>query len=633
MGVSQAFGLVAVVVVCAPGVAQTFEDVSIEAFGVPPVHKQLDTTLGLVNMSGGLAVADLNRDGHQDVFVLRGEFAADQLFLNNGDGTFVEASVAAGVDHRHKGAGVAVGDYDGDGWPDMYVTSLGSVNRFEPGVNRLYRGLGLDADGFTPLFEEVAQEAGVHFSNPHSPDGFGAAFGDYDLDGDLDLATGGWNWNDCPNAPDPHARSTTGTRLFRNNGDGTFTDVTVAVTPLTSDECWPDGFEDIPYIQGFAPRFADMNNDRFPDLLITADNGWTSDYLHESLYLLNNGDGTFSDMTNVPGSGLGLDSNGMGQAVGDLDHDGDLDWYVTSICQVNGATEGNSCNVLYLNNGDNTFTEVAKELGLEQGYWGWGTEIIDVDLDGWPDVVETNGWWIGNLSMQPTRYWRHNGLTPEGELLPFTDVAPAASGLDFTGQGRALVRLDYDSDGDIDVILLPNSTLPNFLGEPDQPLKLYSNRTRENAAAGDANYLRLFLDTGAHPCLAPDGIGARVELSVEGEPTQMQELSPGSTYNAQSETSVHFGLGSDVDTCHVLVTWPNGLQTELEAVPVNQTLTLAAPCVADTNGDGTLNVLDFIAFQTAFLAGDEPAADVNCDLGLSILDFVRYQELFAAGCE
>lgn len=607
-----------------------FEDISIQAFIKPPVHKHTDFEAnGATVMTGGLAVGDFNRDGHQDLFVLSGNFANDKLYLNLGNGAFVNAASAAGVALRHHGAGVAVGDYDNNGFLDIYVTTLGVGDTFETGANLLYKCIGLAEDGFTPLFEEVAEAAGVNVSNPFTPDGFGAAFGDYDLDGDLDLATAGWVGNDCDNLPDQHARVTTGNQLFRNNGDGTFTNVTAEATPLNTFECWTEFSDELPLIEGFAPRFADMNNDGWPDLLITADNGFTSDHLSQSLYLINQGDGAFVDGTNVPGSGLGIDSNGMGQAVGDLDNDGDLDWYVTSICNPGGQAV-NSCNVLYMNNGDDTFTDQSVELKVHEGYWGWGAEIVDLDLDGWQDIIATGGWGSGGFAMQPTRLWMSNGLTQQGELRPFAE-ASASAGLLFAGQGRGLVRFDCDSDGDVDIAILPNSTLPAYNGEEDQTLAFYGNLARQSPEPEDAHYLRVFLDTSLHPCLAPDGMHARVIVTTQ-DGSQLREITGGSTYNSQSELSAHFGLGATSVVSTVRVEWPNGLVTELTDVPADQTLEIAAPCAADADGNGVLNILDFQAFQAAFIAGNAPAADIDCDRGLSITDFVAFQSLFGQKC-
>jgi len=608
-----------------------FEDVALNAFGGPYVHKHTVNQSSALFMTGGVAAGDFNRDGWQDLFLVSGDVAPDRLLLNMGDGTFADRGGQSGVAAMHHGSAVCVGDIDGDGWLDLFVTSFGSLAGLEPGHHRLYRNLGLDDDGVTPLFEEIAQQAGVQIANPFKGDGYSAAFGDFDKDGDLDLAVAGWVENDCPDKPVQQMRVTAGTRLFENNGDLTFTDVTNTHTPLNTDECPAEYSVDDPFVSGFAPRFIDMNGDTWPDLLITSDFGHISEYNTPSMYLINNGDGTFRDGTNVPGSGLGLDRNGMGQTVADVDLDGDMDWYVTNICVIpNGSTPDEPCNTLYLNNGDDTFVEASIPLGVSHGAWGWGCEFLDVDLDGDLDLAETNGWGVGDLGFRPTRLFMNQGLDEGGELKPFTEEALAA-GLDFAGQGRGLIRLDYDNDGDPDLLIVPNSTLPAMEGLSDQPVEFYRNMARETRAPGDSQYLRVFLDTSAHPCLAPDGFGARLELDM-GSPTPLvQYLSPGATYVSQSEMSAHFGFGTG-EPQSLRVLWPNGLQTVIESPAVDQTITVAAPCAVDTDGNGAVNILDFVAFQGAFLAGNTAVADVDCDQGLSITDFIRYQGLFVQGC-
>lgn len=211
-------------------------------------------------MTGGMAVGDFNNDGHQDLFWICGGGDPDRLFINDGKGSFDEQAVAWGIDELHGGCGAAVGDYDGDGWDDIYVSSFGTVSEaLEPGHNRLYHNNG------NGTFSEVAEAAGVNYASQSVPGGFGAAFGDYDLDGDLDLMVTRWG------------NEVSGDRLYQNNGDGTFTDVTDEALGAAIFGVW-----------GFQPAFIDMNGDLYPELLIAGD-------FKESRYFVNNGDGTFTD--------------------------------------------------------------------------------------------------------------------------------------------------------------------------------------------------------------------------------------------------------------------------------------------------------------------------------------------------
>ncbi len=362
----------------------------------------------IVVMTAGGAVGDFNNDGWQDLFVVSGGTEPDKLFINDGDGTFTDQAAAWGLTDQHRGVGAAVGDYNNDGWQDIYVTSLGLITApVTTGAHRLYRN---DAGtGFT----EVAAAAGVNTTSTTQPDGFGSAFGDYDLDGDLDLFVAGWEFNSA------------GNRLFRNNGDGTFTDVTVAAGVLDLS------------VHGFAPHFVDMDGDRYPELLLAADFG-------TSRYFVNDGDGTFTDYTTE--SGTGLDGNGMGQAVGDINNDGLFDWYVSSIRTEN--TSLGTGNMLYLNLGGHSYTEISVAAGANDGGWGWGTVAVDLFHDGLVDLVETNGWPSDEWVNEQAKVFANNGD------LTFDEIAPTC-GFSHIGQGRGLVNFDADNDGDQDFVVFP----------------------------------------------------------------------------------------------------------------------------------------------------------------------------------
>ena len=484
-------------------------------------------------MTGSGVIADLNGDGWQDVFFLSGGFQQpDALFLNNGDGTFSERGAAAGLAHLHRGMAAAAGDVDADGRLDLFVTSLGSGFLAQRGAHRLYRNDGNAADG-TPLFTEIARAAGVNETSPRAADGMGAGFGDYDLDGDLDLFVTGYYLG------------TQGNVLFENDGSGRFDNVTRTA-----------GLDDLE-TRGFMPIFADMDGDRHPELLIAGD-------YHTSLYLQNRGDGSFSDRTAA--SGTGLDGNGMGSVVADVNNDGLLDWYVTAVMSPDGSIVGGTGNMLYLNRGDGVFEEQATEAGVDDGGWGWGAVAVDVNHDGLLDLVATNGWNRPNKNgelewiVDPTRLFLNRGVGPRG-VPSYRDVA-ADTGLRHDGQGRGLVHFDLENDGDQDLLIF------NQLG----PMTLYRN----DLAGPDTHWLRVFLDTGGAPegrSLAANGFGSRIALLADGN-WQHRSIGSGGGYLGTSELSAHFGLGAATRVDQLRIEWPDGGSTVLHDIAADATLTV-----------------------------------------------------------
>ncbi|MHC4427141.1 MAG: CRTAC1 family protein, partial [Planctomycetota bacterium] len=432
-------------------------------------------------MIAALAIGDFNRDGWPDVYFSGGGLAPDRLFMNNRDGTFTDQAVAWGITELHTGSAAAVGDYDGDGWQDIYVSSFGSP---QPGgahgSHKLFRNNG---DG---TFTNVAAAAGVDFTtvDPDPTAASGVAWGDYDLDGSLDLMVAGWT------------AGTDGNRLFHNNGDGTFDDVTETVLG-----------DSIIGVRGLQPAFADMDGDLFPELLMA------NDY-STSRYYVNNGDGTFTDYT-VP-SGTGLDLAGMGQAIADLDNDGLFDWYVTSIYESDPPIG----NMLYMHQGAHLFTEISQAAGVDDGQWGWATLAVDLDHDGFEELVEVNGWTGPEWENEPPKLFYNNGDET------FTEIA-AAAGLTDPGQARGLVYMDAEQDGDLDLIISNNQ----------EPPICYRNDTK-----GLGHWLQVQLDTSTNALLAPDGFGARVETTAGGI-TRMRIMNGAPSYLTTSELMVHFGLG------------------------------------------------------------------------------------------
>ncbi len=491
---------------------------------VPPPGTDLTMTWILA----GAAALDFDRDGYQDLFVLGGGGHRDTLYRNRGNGTFkrlngwgLDAPDGPAHDVPHTGGGVAVGDFDGDGLLDMFVTSQGPANLPTCGLHRLLKNIG------NGHFQDVAQEAGVNLTAPFLPDGTSAAFGDYDLDGDLDLFVAGWRTRPF---------SSISNRLFRNEGNGTFTDVTVQA-----------GLN-VGRIAGFTPAWVDMDGDRYPELLIAGDH-------KTSRYFINNGDGTFTDHTK-PG-GLGLDTSAMGATIGDLTNDGILDWVISEIYNPFGPA-GSNGNKLYAGLGNHQYESISMQYDLHLGFWGWGIYMQDYDHNGLLDLLEVNGWPYQGFHADPDLLWL------QLEPLQFVPSGEAA-GIAYAEQGRGLVVFDYDNDGDLDYLTTRN----------DGPVRFFENQLV--GSGPDRHWLRVFLDTSNAPGLAPDGFGARV-VAEHGDQSWFRIIGNHASFLSWSEISAHFGLAAIFPTLDVLrVEWPDGTTTVMTDVPVDQTLTIHAP--------------------------------------------------------
>ena len=540
---------------------------------------------GVVSYAAGGTSGDFNNDGWQDIFIPGSDGQPHRLFINTKDGAFTDKAFEWGLTDRHNGIGVAVGDINSDGWLDIFMTSLGPPENWGPGHHKLYRndrGIG---------FTDIAEVAGVQFTSTLDPDGFGAAFGDYDLDGDLDLCVAG----------------RVSSSLFRNDGDESFTDVTVesglvAVTPFETEK-----------LKGFSPNFVDMDGDRYPELLFVSDFG-------RSKYFLNNSDGTFSDRTFE--SGTGKDQQGMGQTVGDFDGDGLLDWYVTSIYNLDdpdGEITHLTGNKLYLNTGNHRYDEWAQFAGVDDGGIGWGTLAVDFNHDGSLDIAETNGGHSVEFGGEPSYLWLNDGSG-------FFTERGVALGFEYTGHGRGMVNLDYDNDGDQDIVVFANGS----------PASVFRN----DLQGPSTNWLRVFLDTSDFPGLAPNGFGSKV-IATAGGRSRVRSVHGAESYLGKGELSAHFGIGSPRFVDELRVEWTDGQVTILESVTANQTITVSPAGTAgvpqkrgDCNLDGNLEVSDVVCLLGyLFLAEQLPCRhaakphveakklfDANDDGRVSIVD-------------
>ncbi|MDJ0848541.1 MAG: CRTAC1 family protein [Myxococcota bacterium] len=484
-------------------------------------------------MAGGAAVADVDGDGHDDLFVTRLD-APDILFRSLGNGTFEDFTASAGLDAfdlQSNGAGFA--DLDNDGDPDLVVVVLGDAGDATNGRNYLFLN---DGSGH---FSEAAVARGADVATGAQRRIYSVSFGDYDRDGWIDIHTNEW-------LPPLSSNS----RLLRNLGPaspGFFADVTAAAG-VSLDGLYP-----------FASSLSDVDADGWPDLVVAGDFG-------TSRLFWNDGDGTFTDGTVA--AGVGTDENGMGSTLGDYDGDGDLDWFVTSIhdaadtCGTGACNWGATGNRLYRYDGGRVFGDATDTAGVREGYWGWGAAFFDYDNDGDLDLAMTNGFDIPGTTLDdpfnsdPVRLWENDGT---GAM---TEVS-AARGFADTGSGKGLLVFDYDEDGDLDLFLVNNAGTP----------RLFRND------GGNANgWLRVDV---AGTISNRDGLGARITVQHGGK-TQVREVGTSTHFLGQSERTAHFGLGpgaSPVDRIEVY--WPRSGQTStFEGVPRNSTILAVEPAAA-----------------------------------------------------
>jgi hypothetical protein len=483
--------------------------------------------------TGGVAVLDVDGDGLEDLLFTR--YANHPLLYRNlGDLRFADITAGTGIDAPALSAsGLALGDLDGDGDDDL-VLALNPAGRYAV----------LERTG--PLqWTDVSEPAGL--ADPALPlrQGTMAALGDYDRDGDLDAFIGEWRvW-------DPGSAATSASRLFRNDSAGAglrFTDVTDAAGIVLGD-LEPQETQFKAGVFTFGGGFVDLDDDGWLDLPLSAD-------YRTSRLFWNRGDGSFVDGTAA--AGVGLDRFGMGSSFADLDGDGRLDWYVTSI-ELPGLT-GLESNRLYLNRGNRTFEEQADALGVGLGFWGWGASMTDIDNDGDIDVLATNGMpanigYGAALDETPSLLWeRRDDLDCMPEIGGFV-------GLVDRRWGRALVDADLDHDGDLDVLIVNHEERPLLL--------------RNDAAHGHA-WLQVDVRDGPTGATAASR-HARVEV-IDGQGRrQLRVVRVGAAYLSDGPHAVHVGLGADPGPVDIEVRWLDGRERTLTDVTPNQRLTVTPP--------------------------------------------------------
>ena len=532
-----ALAIASLLFTCAPCAAQpvTFEDVT-DTMGVSYRQKDEEVFLFQEPMTGGAAAGDYDRDGWVDLFVTRHD--DPPILFKNEDGlTFADVTEAAGLSAAQPTGsnGAAWGDVDNDGDLDLYVTAYESLRYF------LYIN---DGNG---NFTEEGNERGASLVSDDPHYGQSAAFGDYDRDGFLDIHLTEWRVDvvtQNPNGTPSH------NRLLRNLGKanpGHFIDVTEEAG-VSVDHIVGDGG---PGSWGFTSRFSDLDGDGWPDLAIAAD--W-----EESVLFWNNGDGTFSDGTRD--AGVSKEDNGMGATTADFNGDGLMDWFVTSIFRA--GYPPHTGNRMYYNNGDRTFRDATDSADVRNGFFGWGTSALDYDNDGDQDLVETNGFYASDEADavhyrgKPLRFWENNGSGVFSEI-------SASVGLTNYFQGRGLLTFDYDGDFDLDIFVVNHGWFPvlyrNDGGNAKSWLRIRTIGTLSNR----------------------DGIGALITVIPDllaPNSFQVHEVSGGSNFLSQNEMTVHVGLGDREEEVDLVeIRWPSGVLQRFEGVEVNSVLEAIEP--------------------------------------------------------
>jgi hypothetical protein len=492
----------------------------------------------------GCAFIDYDNDGWMDLFVLSGtriggapEGTTNRLYKNNRDGTFTDVTEKAGLHSLGWACGVCVGDYNNDGFDDIFVTRFGQ--------NALYRNNG---DG---TFTDVSKAAGLWSDQQRF--GAGCTFVDFNRDGFLDLFVSNYvrfsfetaglpgenpycRWKGIPVECGPRGLGTGKHSLYRNNGDGTFTDV--------SQEA---GINQAGGTYGLTAVAADFDEDGWQDIYLASDST-------PSLLFMNNRDGTFREegvLRGVAFSDDGMEQAGMGIAVGDVKLDGHLDLFKTHFLD--------DANILYHNDGKGNFDDVTgtSRLGVETRYICWGAGIVDLDNDGLPDVFIVTGHVYPQVERTLPQY---PGKTPRAVFRNLGNgvfeelMEQAGPGVVATLCSRGCAFGDFDNDGDVDVLIVNLNDPPSLL---------------RNDVSGKSNWIKVKLEGVKSNRSA---IGARV-LAHYGGKTQAQAVMSQSSFFSCNDPRLHFGLGTS-SAVDIDVYWPSGLHETFRQIPTNQLVTI-----------------------------------------------------------
>ncbi len=522
-----------------------FTDVAASAgLTAPVIYGPVDHKDYILEANGcGCAFFDYDNDGWIDILLLSGTRlsgappgASNRLYKNNRDGTFTDVTTQAGLEAVGWANGVCIGDYNNDGFEDLYCTFYGQ--------NRLYRNLG------NGTFKDVTKEAGLETSEVRW--GAGCSFVDYNRDGHLDLFVSNYiqfdfehvpkpgsgvncNWKGIPVNCGPRGLPFGRHWLYRNNGDGSFTDVSIE-----------SGIGKVWHEYGMTVVAADFDEDGWPDIFVASDST-------PSLLFINQHDGTFVEDGVERGVALsndGMEQSGMGVGIGDYDLDGHLDLFVSHFTE---DSDG-----LYHNDGKGNFdnTTLQAKLGVETRFTSWGTGMVDLDNDGWPDIFFVTGSVYPEVEKLLPQYpdksprilFRNLGNGT------FEEISNAGPGVTTPNSSRGCVFGDFDNDGDLDILILnmnePPSLLRNNLKGTHHWLKVKLVGTKSNRSA----------------------IGARVLARYSGR-VQAQAVVSQSSYYSCNDSRLHFGLGQ-ATTADLTIYWPSGLTEKYAAVKCDQLITI-----------------------------------------------------------
>jgi hypothetical protein len=523
-----------------------FEDVAKRSGLTVPHISSPDKRYVIESMSGGVGLFDCDNDGKLDIVTINGSTVERYrdggdplitLYHQEPDGTFKDITKTAGLARRGWGMGVAVADFDNDGWLDIFVTGYGG--------NVLYRNLG------NCKFEDVTEKAGVRGGGFST----GAAWADYDRDGHVDLFVARYVHVDLNNLPEfgrdkfcrfkgvlvqcgPWGLQGESDLLYHNRGDGTFEEVSVRA-----------GVHDSEGRFGLGVVWGDYDNDGWPDLLVANDAG--ANYLYH-----NNRNGTFSDVALLAGvalSGAGLEQGNMGVDFGDYDHDGRLD--------IVDTTFSDQPKTLYRNLGREGFEDVSQTAQISQGslpYVAWGTGFVDFDNDGWSDILVADGHVYPQVDTikEGARYRQPLFLYLNKHDGTFEDASAAARLADLPLASRRGVAFgDIWNDGAIDALILnvgePPTLLRNHLDNGNHWVEFKLEGTKSNRAA----------------------IGARLTIRC-GKLVQFNEVRGGASYLSQNDLRLHFGLGTNAKIDSIEISWPSGREDRLNNLAVDQIYTI-----------------------------------------------------------